>query len=298
MIRFICLLGFFISINYNLVGQDTIRIEDIFNRKSSKPSIKTNTNETNLDCEKVDEFTKILDDCVYIVESQYHLRKGKNTFGKDGASSFGSKLRIGIGIGDEIWSDPCIRTPWVDDEDFIELDGEYVAENNLLRLTGINNNKIDKIKPESFDFQDSTSKFTKIGFKKFKVNSIGLSLKFNPDGILILYYKNKTDTSLNIEKHAIMCSPTWKDNLGFVKELKDMNIIGGFFLNPTYSTGVATFKLAGIVIDYAADKLIPRRIRPVFDIPVPVSESELLDSEKNKKKASKVKSRITEIKNN
>ena len=294
MIKIIYLFGLLIGVSINLVGQDTVRIEDIFKKKNVNQYKHNNTNTYISDFVLMDEFTKVLDEYVYLVESQYHLRKDKNTFGKNGESSFGGKQRMGISVGDEIWSDACLRSPWSDDEDYNEIKEEYQAENSLLQLTKISNNKLDVFKPDSYHFNDTTSKFAAIKFKKFKFNSIGLSLKFIPNGLIVLYYKNTSDTNIIIEKHAYLCSPEWKDDVGYLKELDDKHIIGGFFLNSNFSGAMVSYTLGGIVVDYPTDALIPKRIIPIHNPPKLNTES--LPAGSDKKKSTKDKPKITEIK--
>lgn len=294
MIKIIYFVGFLISINNIAFGQDTIRIEDIFKKKTTNPSKPVHKSTNNSEFVLMDEFTKVLDEYVYLVESQYQLKKDKNTFGKNGESSFGGKQRMGISVGDEIWSDACLRSPWSDDEDYNEIKEEYQAENSLLQLTKISNNKLDIFKPDSYHFNDTTSKFAAIKFKKFKFNSIGLSSKFIPNGLIVLYYKNTSDTNNIIEKHAYLCSPEWKDDVGYLKELDDKHIIGGFFLNSNFSGAMVTYTLAGIVGDYPTDALIPKRIIPIHNPPKVNTES--LPSGSEKKKSTKDKPKITEIK--
>ena len=294
MIKFAYIIGILFSINSIVLSQDTLRIEDIFKKKNVNQNKASNTTKPISEFVLMDEFTKVLDEYVYLVESQYHLKKDKNTFGKNGESSFGGKQRMGISVEDEIWSDACIRSPWSDDEDYNEIKEEYQAEISLLQLSKISNNKLDVFKPDSYHFNDTASKFAAIKFKKFKFNSIGLSSKFIPNGLIVLYYKNTSDTNNIIEKHAYLCSPEWKDDVGYLKELDDKHIIGGFFLNSNFSGAMVTYTLAGIVGDYPPDALIPKRIIPIHNPPKLNTES--LPAGSDKKKSTKDKPKITEIK--
>lgn len=204
---------------------------------------------------------KAIDSALVIIRQEYILQSLSDTalrYGSEGKSFFGRSYTLGVIAENKLWCSNSIRTPWVEDSNFVKyrqsdslipvLSKQYIRYINQTNYIEFSNDSI-LIKNDSLSAQNSVTEFIlKKSLPGLKVDSI-----ISKEGWLVIAYSEKELTendTCQIEWLVFKQKPDYQKNetTGKVKipEIKG-HIIGGTLIDTKFKIGAIDFYLVGIL---------------------------------------------------
>lgn len=284
----------------SLIGQDTMRMEDILKKAKSKNQSGSGWRLENTSANSgpaQDQLAKALDPYVFVVETQYRLTKDGKTYGKEDMAYFGHSFGLAISQGKELWMDPMLVRPWTIDADYEDFKTEYDAKLHQVNTTAIINGAGDEWSANNFEGKVNDHNIGIINFSGRSYQALTSSENLNSNGMLVLYFGSWDQPIDSMQKKVQFIQADWKDGRAAIEIGDHKNLMGGFYLECLPERGAIKLKLAGIVVSSTKNLKIKELLSIRSDDKLPAKEDHKNVPDKKNQQVKAEKPRITEISN-